>query len=152
MKCPWCLQKTTVPRTLWERGGEREPWQLTWLNTSSGLYWDCTLSWCKANFWLMCSFKAPLWIEAFEADLLGSLQRPFLMHPLNVDDNTIIGTPKEKPSLQTDPFVAGNVGTGTRKQIKVTRFLISPNSKGWPVHLLASQPKSHFSSISLPNF
>uniref|UniRef100_A0ACB8ED56 Uncharacterized protein n=2 Tax=Sphaerodactylus townsendi TaxID=933632 RepID=A0ACB8ED56_9SAUR len=63
-------------------------------------------------------YKTPSWIAAFEPNLLDSLQQPFLMHPLNAD-NTALGTPIEKPSFQTDLLVAGNVGTGTRKQIKV---------------------------------
>lgn len=58
------------------------------------------------------------------------------MHPLNEDNNTTLGTPAEKPFLQSNPFVAGNMGTGTTKQIKVTRFLIIPIQK---VSLLINQ-------------
>ncbi|XP_054857858.1 merlin-like [Eublepharis macularius] len=65
------------------------------------------------------AYKTPTWIKAFEADVFDSLQRPFLVHPLNADNSTMLHTPVEKPSFQTDLLVAGNVGTGTRKQIKV---------------------------------
>ncbi|XP_077168919.1 merlin-like isoform X1 [Paroedura picta] len=65
------------------------------------------------------TYKTPLLIETFEADTLGGLQQPSLTHLLNTEDNTLLGTSIDPPSLRTDQLVAGNAGTGTRKQIKV---------------------------------
>lgn len=60
--------------------------------------------------------KAPWWMKAIEADLLGSLQWPFLACPPHMDDRSLSRTPETPPSLPTIP---GNGETAAWKQVKV---------------------------------
>ncbi|XP_061461242.1 merlin-like isoform X3 [Rhineura floridana] len=63
--------------------------------------------------------KTPMWMEPFETDLLERLQQPLLACPLNATDSSVPRTPTQNLSFQTNALVASNVGTGTRKHIKV---------------------------------
>ncbi|KAJ6655732.1 hypothetical protein lerEdw1_004785 [Lerista edwardsae] len=99
--------------------------------------------------------KAPLWMKALEADLLGSLQWPFLCPP-HVADGSLARTPAEKPPpLQTSP---GNGGTGPRKHIKlvpmtekaVSSTQSAANILGKSIHMNSHEPiRSHVVTIPL---